>query len=531
MDDLAIVIGADKANLVLDVCERKLAMYGHELNKHKCHGWSARSTKPDNFQGEWHTDGVIIAGVPIGPTSLAEACAEAIINETSTSAEKLLDLISYGAPGRPRVWSAGLLLESCLRPRMDHMARTVPPETLQPVAKKFDEMIQVTHKNIYQLGEHSLTSSVAQSSLSEARGGVGLTPLIDRLDAQFVGAAVLVCSTVRMATKIGFMTESRPALPCEDAIRRAVDRLVEQDVAKAPEWEEIVTPQKKWGVSVAAAIADLAKEQQLDEMTIEEGRRLESCSGRGAAWLRAKAATEDVSVDMFPTDEIEGPVLTRFDGSSLQVTDDAAIIMRHLRLGLPVGRRGKCGRKSLTADAARDECPEDCSTKHILTCPFGPWMRARHDRLARQLQLLILEIPGAEVEWVPHAPQWPKETGEPGEPDLLVRIPGWRDLYLDVTVVYPIAGVPGAAARKAECRKHRSYPAWAAGIRRTNCDFAPVAFETYGRIGPDTLQILRRLATRSAGERDCLETMEVRRWREILGLRLQLENANILRQA
>ena len=161
MDDLAIVIGADKANLVLDVCERKLAMYGHELNKHKCHGWSARSTKPDNFQGEWHTDGVIIAGVPIGPTSLAEACAEAIINETSTSAEKLLDLISYGAPGRPRVWSAGLLLESCLRPRMDHMARTVPPETLQPVAKKFDEMIQVTHKNIYQLGEHSLTSSVA----------------------------------------------------------------------------------------------------------------------------------------------------------------------------------------------------------------------------------------------------------------------------------------------------------------------------------------------------------------------------------
>ena len=111
------------------------------------------------------------------------------------------------------------------------------------------------------------------------------------------------------------------------------------------------------------------------------------------------------------------------------------------------------------------------------------------------------------------------------------KVPGWRDLYLDVTVVYPIAGVPGAAARKAECRKHRSYPAWAAGIRRTNCDFAPVAFETYGRIGPDTLQILRRLATRSAGERDCLETMEVRRWREILGLRLQLENANILRQA
>ena len=36
--------------------------------------------------------------------------------------------------------------------------------------------------------------------------------------------------------------------------------------------------------------------------------------------------------------------------------------------------------------------------KHHLTCPFGPSVRVRHDRVCRQLQLLVLEIPGAEVE-------------------------------------------------------------------------------------------------------------------------------------
>ena len=53
--------------------------------------------------------------------------------------------------------------------------------------------------------------------------------------------------------------------------------------------------------------------------------------------------------------------------------------------------------------------------------PVGGWTRLRHDRIARQLQLLVLEI--SEVEWIPITPEWPQEGGEPCQPDLLVRIP------------------------------------------------------------------------------------------------------------
>ena len=52
--------------------------------------------------------------------------------------------------------------------------------------------------------------------------------------------------------------------------------------------------------------------------------------------------------------------------------------------------------------------------------------------------------------------------------------------------------------------------------------------ETYGRLGPDSASILSKLATRAAKDLDLQASVEVRRWREILGLRLQLENAEIL---
>ena len=137
-------------------------------------------------------------------------------------------------------------------------------------------------------------------------------------------------------------------------------------------------------------------------------------------------------------------------------------------------------------------------------------------------------IPGAEVEWVPKEPRWTQAGGEPGEPDLLAIIPGMRPLYLDVTVVKPQSGLPGAAVRDAEANKHRTYPTWVGGVRATMCDFHPVAMETFGRLGPDSAYILRKLAIRAAKDLDLDQAGEVRRWREILGLRLQLENADTL---
>ena len=54
------------------------------------------------------------------------------------------------------------------------------------------------------------------------------------------------------------------------------------------------------------------------------------------------------------------------------------------------------------------------------------------------------------------------------------------------------------------------------------------AFKAFGFLGPVSASILCKLATRAANDLDLQASVEVRRWREILGLRLQLENAEIL---
>ena len=144
------------------------------------------------------------------------------------------------------------------------------------------------------------------------------------------------------------------------------------------------------------------------------------------------------------------------------------------------------------------------------------------------LRLLCLEIEGATVDWVPHNAEWEQENGEPGEPDLLVRVPGWPDLYIDVTVVSPAPGSPGIAAADAESDKERKYPAWKAKTKASVDDFQPAAWEAYGRAGPTTELLIARLAERCASDRRLPASPEITRWRELLSACVMIEQARLL---
>ena len=221
-----------------------------------------------------------------------------------------------------------------------------------------------------------------------------------------------------------------------------------------------------------------------------DAARLRSCSGPGSDWLYAALSTGDAWPDDPPAAQrtLSGPWLARrSDSDSLHVHDrDAALLMR-LRLGLPVGRLGVCGRSTSDKLAKKASCAEQCTPRHLLVCPCGGWVRARHDRVARQLQLLALEIAGASVDWEPAAPDWPQEGGEPGQPDLVIRVPGWRVIHVDVAIAVPSeSGPPGAAALDKEGRKRAKYPSWIDRVKRRPLDFAPCVLESYGWLGGDT---------------------------------------------
>ena len=69
---------------------------------------------------------------------------------------------------------------------------------------------------------------------------------------------------------------------------------------------------------------------------------------------------------------------------------------------------------------------------------------------------------------------------------------------------------------------------WCDLVRVAPVDFAPLVFESSGRIGASSLRVVRRLAARSALDRGVSALREQRRWLELLTLRLQLDQANIL---
>ena len=57
------------------------------------------------------------------------------------------------------------------------------------------------------------------------------------------------------------------------------------------------------------------------------------------------------------------------------------------------------------------------------------------------------------MRWTPKAERWPQDGGAPGEPDLLVHVPGWQPMYVDVAIVHPYGARAGQAARDEELDK------------------------------------------------------------------------------
>ena len=64
--------------------------------------------------------------------------------------------------------------------------------------------------------------------------------------------------------------------------------------------------------------------------------------------------------------------------------------------------------------------------------------------------------------------------------------------------------------------------------RRAAVDFYPCVMEAYGRMGQSTLALVRRLSARAALDRGVGAAAEFRRWCELLGARLALDQAGIL---
>ena len=142
--------------------------------------------------------------------------------------------------------------------------------------------------------------------------------------------------------------------------------------------------------------------------------------------------------------------------------------------------------------------------------------------------MLALEIPGASVQWTPRTAFW-RRGSEPAEPDLRIDVPGWDEtVYVDVAVVFPASSTPGRQAQKVEGEKEDAYPVWCERVRIQPVGFSACVLESFGRFGPRSAALVRRLAEENAAAWGLRAAVETRRWFSLLSRRLQLDQADIL---
>jgi len=450
-------------------------------------------------------------------------------------------LVEHGRAGYARKWSAFRLLRN-VPARFAFIARVADPRVVRGLHRQRggpQVAVDAAFRDLFALDPLLFTEEVkAQVHLPASKGGFGLAPTVDTLEVQYVSAALLVAPVVRALTGLPFLVRSRDhSTPSERSIWSSADQLAARGCAP-PAWGDATEGGKAWSKAAREHLAVAREEQVFDGLDDDDAARMESCSGPSAgAWVHGRALVG--SVDLEPelvTDPgaFRGPPPCLKAATGLRSCDADARRLVRLRLGMPtVAPRATCGRRAATPGIIPAACPIAPSSQlraswHALSCQYGADIRRRHDRVASLLRLLILEIAGATVDWLPHSDEWRQDDGEPGEPDLLARVPGWEDMYIDVTVVAPKQGAPGQGASDAECTKERKYPAWRDRVKASVHEFQAAAWEHYGRAGQTTELLIARLATRCAHDRGFAPSGEVTRWRELLAACLMGEQAHIL---
>jgi len=556
MDDLCLVVPPECVGPALQAAASECARAHLSLSVAKSQAWSAGGRLPAAPGGlaaltgstvvaaRPCPEGFAIAGVPMAE-AVAVATASRIVADARRDCGRLLSMCEKGPGGRERCEGARAILLECIQLRLDFLSRVSAPSVLKGHAAEFDAVIFDTFRQVYGILPDELKEPIiAQIHRAQARGGFGVRRLAPRLGFNFIDGALGAASHIARVTGAElFATDT----PYEQSLAAVEAEIAADGGPEPPCWSAIAASQgdaaqkkaqRRWGANAYAAKRDRELQQEQVERARRDANaaaRVESSSGPGAAWLGSTADYGEDAVDPAPGAIIHGPRLKdalrrseRPRPDSVAMPDAEAKALARFRLGIFHGG-GRCGRATSDPRAKKRACTTQiASARHRVTCPCGPWAIWRHNRLARLLQLLILEIPGATVRWTPRTAFWQRGT-EAGEPDLRVDVPGWSSpLYIDVAVVFPFSATAGRSAKRAENDKEAAYPVWSAEARMQVVDFAPCVVEAFGRFGPSSASLIRRLAAENAAAWGLSPGVETRRWFSLLSRRLLIDQADIL---
>ena len=422
------------------------------------------------------------------------------------------------------------LLKYCVEPRINHLLRNVPPESIGALAEVHDTHMQECLLALFN-SSPALAADITKrvASLPLRYGGCGLRSAVRTSPAAYWGAWADVLSFVQsrfpdLANDLRTHLQAEHTLvQCVVAVR-SCQNLLQSEGAVLPTWAQLFAgarPQIEaneqeagswihgWQAVAAMAREKAASEQLRRESSPPEQALLLSQTGRGAGdWLLAVPTSRPLTMD---------------------ATTFLLAFRRRLFMPLPLGQTNcaSCGHEL------------DEFGHHVLACTRTGWLKRR----SAIHEMTWVQIAGEALATVKYQPKM-NSFGIPGvaptdqrKLDLVIaRLPifGGKTVIGDCTLRSPLTGAgdtrphasseAGATFHGARVDKAAKYPE----LHRPQSRFAflVLASEVGGHSSDECHALLKQLARARANlhqetVRQAAKAMYLRRWYSILSVGIQ----------
>lgn len=492
-DDLTVIGEPDAVLACARALEEKVQdpIHGLHLQHDKAQSyWFHDQAIPEDFIAfitqrriPMFYDSAILLGAPIGRTATPAQCLRmaAQIQSRTQKHDRLFNLLTHQS--MPAQISTRILSASMV-PRMNYLARTVDPRSLQDAAAQFDRQIATTLQTTLKLPRlNDDSAALQQISLPVRYGGLGLRRATKSLAAAYIGAHAQAAPHLQQAFPNGLP----PNHPMRAAINQALAK-IRRSIGPllARSW---LPPNRADTIAhfCSAPAQELAPHFQRSVTALSESRAFQSMLNAANAETKARfLSCSGPLAGVWLTAPLNNP-RTRMDDAEF------ACAVR-LRVGLPP-------EENVNSTCS---CPQHQSLQdepwHGLSCLLlkRKAINQRHNDVVHIIADTVRRIYGfAHIE--------PSRLAETRiRPDLAIQMRA-RRIFADVAIVHPsapshqrVARRQMATANEAERRKHRKYDNLAHSQRGV---FLPFVVETYGAFGGEARTLIRQITSFAGQER------------------------------
>jgi hypothetical protein len=446
LDDSTLIGKCSSVSQAIRIIEDEATKIGMKLNMEKSEVWfpcgvpeDARLILPPDVRIV-DDDGIELLGAAVGSTSFTQKLLRKKLTDVKELHQKILELDD--------AQTELLLIRACASTcKILHFLRCCDFRKTVVVAQEFEDLMHETLEEVCKTPVSE--SSFIQASLPVRLGGLGLTPASQIAPAAFLGSATDAFPLVQDMISDVFRSltpEDIPGYSAAKALFPAASSL-SQDLLTSTTYEKIFR-------------------RLLENSSAPEKARLLSVSSSHAGcWLQA-----------LPNENL-----------GLKFSNKEFVALLRLTLGLPVYASSRRCPVCQTA-------PLDIYGHHSLSCGSGGDRQIRHNEI-RDALFQLCQSSGLTPRKEEALDDSSRRPGDIYLPSFSLG----KAAAVDVSVVYPLqvsllsyaAETPLAAAAHRESQKKEKYiqDCMAQGIQ-----FYPVALETFGAIGPDSLVFLRKLA-------------------------------------